>query len=50
MSLDTELLNGSLNPFNIFKILKFRLEFAREHPNYFVPEGLLVFCGSQGSR
>lgn len=49
MSLDTELLNGSLNPFNIFKILKFRLEFAREHPNYFVPEGLLVFCGSQGS-
>ena len=25
------------------------MAFARQHPNYFVPEGLLVFCGSQGS-
>lgn len=47
--IDSELLNGSINPFNIFKILKFRLDFAKEHPNYFIPEGLLVFCGSQGS-
>ena len=47
--MDTSLLNGSLNVLNIFKIIKFRLDFAREHPNYFVPEGLLVFCGSQGS-
>lgn len=49
MSIDTELLNGSLNPFNIFKIVKFRLDFSKAHPNYFVPEGLLIFCGSQGS-
>ena len=47
--MDTSLLNGSLNVLNIFKIIKFRMAFARQHPNYFVPEGLLVFCGSQGS-
>lgn len=49
MNIDTELLNGSINPFNIAKLIKFRMDFAKEHPNYFVPEGLLVFTGSQGS-
>lgn len=48
-SIDTELLKGSLNFFNFFKLIKFRLDFAKEHPNYFVPEGLMTFCGSQGS-
>lgn len=47
--MDSQLLNGSLNPFNIFQIIKYRLEFAKLHPNYFIPEGLLVFCGSQGA-
>lgn len=36
--MDLELLNGSMNILNIFKIIKFRLNFAKEHPNYFVPE------------
>ena len=49
MSIDTELLKGSLNPINFFKVLKNRLDFAKMHPNYFVPDGLMVFCGSQGS-
>lgn len=49
MNIDTELLNGSLNIFNAFKIIKFRINFAKNHPNYFIPEGLLTFCGSQGS-
>ena len=49
MSIDTELLKGSLNPLNLFKVIKNRLEFAKIHPNYFVPDGLMVFCGSQGS-
>lgn len=47
--MDTELLSGSMNPFNILKIIKYRLEFTKQHPNYFIPEGLLVFCGSQGA-
>lgn len=47
--MDIDLLGGSLNPFNIFKILKFKRAFVKEHPFYFQPEGLLIFCGSQGS-
>lgn len=49
MSVDNELLKGSLNPINFFKVIKNRLDFAKIHPYYFVPDGLLVFCGSQGS-
>ena len=33
--MDTQLLNGSINILNIFKIVKFRLDFTKEHPNYF---------------
>jgi len=49
VNIDTELLNGSLNIFNVCKIVKYKIDFAKTHPNYFIPEGLLVFCGSQGS-
>ena len=49
MSIERSLLNGSLNIFNILKIFKFKIDFIKKHPNYFNSEGLLVFCGSQGS-
>ena len=49
MAIDTELLKGSFNIVNLIKVVKDRLTFAKEHPNYFVPDGLMVFCGSQGS-
>lgn len=49
MSFDLSMLEGSLNPKHIFEILKYRNKFTKEHPDYFDPEGLLVFCGSQGS-
>ena len=49
MSVENDLLNGSLNPFNAVKIAKFKIDFIRSHPNYFNPDGLMVFCGSQGS-
>lgn len=42
-------LDGSLNPLNIFKILKYRKEFRKNNPDYFDPDGLLVFTGPQGS-
>lgn len=29
--------------------LKFRREFRRSFPNYFSPDGIILFCGSQGS-
>ena len=49
MDFDLSMLEGSLNPKNLFKTLKYKHKFAIDHPDYFYPEGLLVFCGSQGS-
>lgn len=47
--MDTSLLSGSLNPINLANLIKFRLDFGKLHPHYFTPDGLLIFCGSQGS-
>lgn len=44
-----ELFGGSLNPLHIFDILEFRRNFKKAHPEYFDPDGILVFCGAQGS-
>lgn len=40
---------GSLNLDNIFKVLDFRKSFRQEHPEFFDPEGIIVFCGQQGA-
>lgn len=42
-------LKGSHNIFNIFKVMNYKFKFAKEHPSYFYPEGLLVFCAEQRS-
>ena len=42
-------LNGSHNILDFFRTLKFKRDFKRIHTDYFQPEGLLVFCGCQGS-
>lgn len=47
--METRLLDGSMNPINIAKVVKHNQVFYAEHPEYFRPEGLLVFCGAQGS-
>lgn len=49
MSVTTQYLEGSKNPFNMFGVLKHDRDFRRAHPEYFDPEGLLIFCGEQGS-
>lgn len=46
-SLDS--LSGSHNFFNIFRVVNYKRKFAVEHPTYFYPEGLLVFCAEQGA-
>lgn len=43
------MLSGSLNPLNVVKCLRYKRKFKLDHPTYFDPCGLLVFCGSQGS-
>jgi hypothetical protein len=40
---------GSHNIFDLFRTLKFKRDFKKAHSDYFEPEGLLVFCGCQGS-
>lgn len=45
----SDCLSGSMNPLNIFKVVQHNLEFKKSHPTYFEPEGLLIFCGEQGS-
>lgn len=44
-----ELLKGSANPVNIFRTYNYNLEFSRNNPDFFRPDGILLFCGSQGS-
>ena len=47
--MEKQLLSGPHSPYNIVKVVKHNREFARLHPDYFYPEGLLIFCGEQGS-
>ena len=42
-------LDGSKNPFNFIKSIKYKKQFKKEHPTYFDPDGLIIFCGSQGA-
>ena len=44
-----ECLKGSHNFFNIFRCFNFKRKYALEHPTYFDPSGLLVFCAEQGA-
>ena len=34
---------------NIFKLIRYTKEFNKKYPGYFRPDGLIVFCGPQGS-
>lgn len=49
MALSYNDLSGSINPVNMLKVAKFKIDFIKAHPDFFNPDGLLVFCGSQGS-
>lgn len=42
-------LKGSCNPDNVLSSLKYKRDFKKAHPEYFDPDGLMVFCGPQGS-
>lgn len=39
----------SLNPAQLYEWLRYRLGFLRDNPEYFDPDGLVVFVGGQGS-
>lgn len=42
-------LRNSLSPAALMSAIKFKRDFKKSHPDYFYPDGLVVFCGSQGS-
>ena len=33
----------------LFDLIKYNIRFNKENPTYFRPDGLLVFCGGQGT-
>ena len=43
-----EAMRGPLNPLNIYKILKFKLDDYRNNPFHFRVFGTCIFCGAQG--
>lgn len=42
-------LKGSLDIDSIFRSKKYKIDFAKDHPTFFAPNGLMIFCGPQGS-
>lgn len=48
MAINYDYFEGSKNPKSIIDCIEFNLEFNRLHPNYFKPEGITIFSGSQG--
>ncbi len=46
---ERDFFTGSQNPFDMVGCIKFNAEFKRDNPNYFDPDGIWCFCGSQGS-
>lgn len=49
MTVTEQYLEGSHNPINILDCVKYKQDFRKANPTYFEPEGLLIFCGEQGS-
>lgn len=39
----------SINPKRVWDLIKYKFKFMREHPDYFDPDGLVVFTGAQGT-
>ncbi len=46
---EIDYIHGSKKLGNIFRSLKFDIQFWRDNPDYFEPDGIWLFCGCQGS-
>lgn len=42
-------LKGHLDWPNLFSSIKYKRQFDKDHPDWFVPDGIIVFTGSQGT-
>lgn len=45
----SKMLKGSLDPMDLLDSIKYKCDFKKNNPDYFDLDGLLCFCGSQGS-
>lgn len=45
----TSLLKGSMDVTDLAKVINYKRNFKKLNPTYFDPDGLMVFCGPQGS-
>ncbi len=50
MSDMTECMKGSHNILDIFRTKKYLRNFAKDNPDYFKPEGIMIFSRISGSR
>ena len=48
MAINYDYFEGSKNPKDILDCIKNNVEFNKNHPDYFKPEGITIFSGSQG--
>lgn len=49
MSFDFDSFRGELNVPAFFQNRRYVRDFRKSHPEYFAPDGLILFCGPQGS-
>ena len=49
MSVTSKFLDSNLSLIDGGRAVKYKLDFRKMHPTYFDPEGILIFCGPQGS-
>lgn len=50
MGYDTlQALKGSIEPEDFFSSIKYNRQFKKDHPDWFYPDGIIVFSGPQGS-
>lgn len=45
----SDFLKGVVSPISLGRSVSYKVQFRKEHPDYFDPDGLLVFSGPQGS-
>lgn len=46
---DYDCIKGECNIKDLVATNKYRREFSKNHPDYFNPDGLILFCGGQGA-
>lgn len=49
MSYEKNVIENDINLFKLIDLIKYRRNFKKNHPQYFNPDGLIVYTGSQGS-